>query len=261
MNSSSPLVWADLARDVVVVRGADAAQFLHSQLAQDIVDMEPGTGRHSLLLDPTGHVVALLRVVRHADDLFTMDTESGFGQSVIDRLRRYVLRSDVTMEVSSWVVRAFRGSGVTEALSDRSGAVPAHWSDADGLDIVGEASLLPNVGEPTEPEHVAMLRVEARWPAMGVDILAGDIPATTGVVPVSVSFTKGCYPGQELVERMDARGTGAPVQIRVLNREPVAVGSRVTQDGVDVGTVTSMGVTKMLARMARSSTLGEPLQK
>lgn len=254
------LVWADLDRDVVTVRGADAGRFLHSQLAQSIDDMAPGSGRHSLLLDPTGHVVALVRVVRHDDHLFTMDTDGGFGQAVIDRLRRFVLRSDVAMEISPWVVRGFRGPGVVAALPAGTVAVVAHWDAADGVDVIADRSGLPVVGEQTEPEHVSMMRVDARWPRMGVDILAGDLPATTGVLAAAVSFTKGCYPGQELVERMDSRGSSAPVQVRILDRQAVPVGSRLIQDGSDVGTVTSMGAVKMLARLSRNSTLGEPLQ-
>ncbi|NBU16578.1 MAG: hypothetical protein EBS48_06120, partial [Actinobacteria bacterium] len=85
------LVHADLPRDVVIVQGDDAAQFLHSQLAQDIASVPVGGSVHSLLLAPTGHVVALVRVVRHVDTVFTLDVEQGFGEKVIARLQRFVL--------------------------------------------------------------------------------------------------------------------------------------------------------------------------
>jgi folate-binding protein YgfZ len=86
-------------------------------------------------------------------------------------------------------------------------------------------------------------RVAAGWPRMGFEIVPGEtIPAVTGVVPVAVNFTKGCYPGQELVERMDSRGADAPRSLRVVE---VADGARVgdsltDSDGADVGTLTSV---------------------
>lgn len=253
------LVWADIPRDVVVVRGADAGAFLHSQLAQDIASLTVGGSTHSLLLEPTGHVVALLRVVRHEEQLFTLDTDQGFGQSMIDRLKRFILRSDVSMEMSSWRVRAFRGDGVNSIAQSSHHHVVAYRHSDEGIDVIGESDELPTIGEQTEPEHIDMFRVDACWPRMGVDVLVGDIPATTGVVGLACSFSKGCYPGQELVERMDARGSQAPVEIRALPRDGVGVGSRIQNNGADVGTVTSIGFTRALARCGRQSGVGEPL--
>ena len=62
---------------------------------------------------------------------------------------------------------------------------------------------------------------------MGFEIVPGEtIPAVTGVVPVAVNFTKGCYPGQELVERMDSRGADAPKSLRIVEVEPRRGGGR-----------------------------------
>lgn len=255
----STLVWADIARDVVAVRGTDAGAFLHSQLAQDIASLEIGASVHSLLLEPTGHLVAIVRVIRHEETMFTLDVERGFGQSLIDRLKRFILRSDVALELTDWSVRAFRGEGIENLSSGDYFAVTSYWNPVQGVDVVGVTALLPEVGEKTEKEHIDMFRVEAQWPQLGTDVLVGDIPATTGVVVATVSFTKGCYPGQELVERMDSRGTTAPVVVRVMARDDVGVGSRVLDDGKDVGTITSIGFTRALGRCSRQSTVGEPL--
>lgn len=256
---SAPVVWADVERDVVVVQGGDAQSFLHSQLAQDVSTLAVGESRHSLLLEPTGHVTALLRVVRHNDDTFTLDVEAGLGQSLIDRLQRFVLRSKVTMCHSDWGVRAFRGPGAMSVVGQVSGRAVPEWGGDDAVDVVGPVAHLPKVGAPTEPAHIDMLRVDTRWPRMGVDILVGDIPATTGVVEAAVSFSKGCYPGQELVERMDSRGASAPVLLRVMSREGLAVGARIKRDGRDVGTVTSIGRVLAMCRLERNSDVGEPL--
>ena len=253
------IVWADIAREVIVVQGDDAQTFLHSQLANDIASLDVGTSIHSLLLEPTGHVSALVRVVRHEDTVFTLDVEAGFADAVIARLQRFVLRAKVTMRRSDWVVRAFRGSDAVREIGVGAGRAIPYWDSADEIDVVGDVSLAPTLGEVTEPERIDYLRADARWPKLGVDVLVGDIPGTTGILSVAVSFTKGCYPGQELVERMDSRGTTAPVVIRALPREGLGVGARVMENDQSVGTVTSIGAHIALARIARTSTVGEPL--
>jgi folate-binding protein YgfZ len=253
------IVWADAERDVVFAQGSDAAAFLHSQLAQDISALAIGGSAHSFLLEPTGHITTLLRVVRHSDSVFTLDTDAGHGASIIQRLQRFILRADVKLSHSDWRVRAFRGDNAAEAVGAVPGAAIHGWGGTDAIDVVGEFSTLPIIGEETEPGHIDVLRVESRWPRVGVDILVGDIPATAGVTSIAVSFSKGCYPGQELVERMDSRGANAPVVLRVIPRDGVGVGMRIEHDGKFLGTVTSVGNTVAFARLDRTSTVGEPL--
>ncbi len=96
-------------------------------------------------------------------------------------------------------------------------------------------------------------RIAACWPKMGVEILPGEtIPAETGLADVAVSFTKGCYPGQELVERMDSRGSTAPRHLSVLPARAGDVpGAAVCHDGAEIGTITSVGTTQVLAYVKR----------
>ena len=255
----SEVIWADLERDVVIVQGDDAASFLHSQLANDIVSMAVGESRHSLLLEPTGHIASLVRVIRHADTVFTLDVERGFGEAVITRLQRFILRAKVTMKLSDWVVRAFRGSGAAQLVGPGAGRAIPYWGSSDQIDVVAEKSLLPECGQSAELSECDRIRTDACWPRLGVDVLVGDIPATVGVLPSVVSFTKGCYPGQELVERMDSRGSLAPVVLRKVANNAFAVGDTLFEDDKSVGEVTSVGSLWALARVSRSSTLGEPL--
>jgi len=253
------LVWADSDRDVIHVRGADAQAFLHSQLAQNIAGLQVGDSAHSLLLEPTGHVHSLVRVVHHSAEFFTLDVDRGYGESIITRLKRFVLRSKVELSVSDWVVRSFRGAGAQDAVGSLPGRAVVAWGDTDAVDIVAALGNAPEAGEQTEAAHIDMFRVDARWPRLGVDVLVGDIPATTGVVTFAVSFTKGCYPGQELVERMDSRGADAPVNVRIMARDGVGVGSRVELSPQDSGTVTSIGFTHAIVRVGRGSQIGQPL--
>ncbi len=94
--------------------------------------------------------------------------------------------------------------------------------------------------DPSDDHETA--RIAAGWPRMGCEIVPGEtIPAVTGVVPVAVDFTKGCYPGQELVERMDSRGADAPRTLRIVDVPADAVaGDPLVVDGVEVGTITSV---------------------
>jgi len=255
----SELIWADLARDVVIVQGDDAATFLHSQLANDISSMLVGESRHSLLLEPTGHISSLVRVVRHADTVFTLDVEAGGGETVVTRLKKFILRAKVTLKVSDWVVRAFRGDNAAALVGSGAGRAIPYWGSPDEIDVVAERSQLPEIGKSAELSEIDVTRVDAHWPRLGADVLVGDIPATVGLLPTVVSFTKGCYPGQELVERMDSRGSLAPVVVRKITNHEYAVGDTLFEGDENVGLVTSVGTQWALARVSRNSALGEPL--
>jgi folate-binding protein YgfZ len=98
--------------------------------------------------------------------------------------------------------------------------------------------------------------------ADGGEIVPGQtIPAVTGVVPVAVNFTKGCYPGQELVERMDSRGADAPMSLRIVDVPAGTVGGDpLVVDGVEVGTITSVSPQGGLAlgMVRRGHDVGRP---
>lgn len=105
-------------------------------------------------------------------------------------------------------------------------------------------------------------RVEFGWPAMGREIVPGEtIPAGLGLNRIAVSFTKGCYPGQELVERMDSRAAEAPRTLRRL-RVPAgsAAGDAVLDGDEPVGELTSVAGTAAMAWIKRTSDLGDTVQ-
>ena len=121
------------------------------------------------------------------------------------------------------------------------------------VDADDELALAERAGP--SPGHEAE-RIAAGWPRMGAEIVPGDtIPAVTGVVPLAVNFTKGCYPGQELVERMDSRGADAPRSLRIVD---VADGTAVGDVVDDVAEVTSVSGTTALAYVKRGADLGRP---
>jgi folate-binding protein YgfZ len=108
------------------------------------------------------------------------------------------------------------------------------------LRVKADISVRPAVSMP--PPWGMGDRVEARWPAMGKELDERTIPAETGLVDQAVSFTKGCFTGQELVARIDSRGGHVPRHLRLLELDaPAPEGATVEVGGVERGRVTSVG--------------------
>ena len=124
--------------------------------------------------------------------------------------------------------------------------------------ISAETSIGESIGEPADERA----RIELGWPRLGAEIVPGEtIPGGTGLTGIAVSFTKGCYPGQELVERMDSRAAQAPRSLRRLTvAEGTEVGDPVTDGDDEVGAVTSVAGTAALGWVKRSSDVGTVVQ-
>lgn len=105
-------------------------------------------------------------------------------------------------------------------------------------------------------------RIQIGWPRLGAEIVPGEtIPAGTGLTGVAVSFTKGCYPGQELVERMDSRSADAPRSLRRLHvAHGASPGDPVVDGDDEVGVLTSVAAPHALAWIKRSSDLGDAIE-
>jgi tRNA-modifying protein YgfZ len=203
-----------LDRDVVRVAGPDAASYLQGQLSQDVDALGMGEGRESLLLSPQGRVDAYLRVAKLADDEFVLDVESGFGHAVIERLERFRLRTKVDFDPLQWACTGLRGPASREAVTgDPLLRLDADWPGLVGIDLLGPRphdNDLPWVAAGTvecPAEAWEAARIEAGQPVLGREIDERTIAAEVGVVERAVSFTKGCFTGQELVARLDARGS------------------------------------------------------
>jgi tRNA-modifying protein YgfZ len=211
-------------RDAVAVRGEDAETYLQGQLSQDLSALAIGSSADSLLLEPDGKLTALLRVTRTDGQGFVLDVDGGYGESVTARLRRFLLRSKVELESLDWRCLSLRGPAVPEAAAGLLSALTEHgvlvlpfeWNGWTGVDLLGPADVvlgpddLPPALVRCSADAVEACRIVAGVPAMGTELTAKTIPAETGLVERTVSFTKGCYTGQELVARIDARGSNVP---------------------------------------------------
>ena len=211
------------ARDTVAVRGPDAEAYLQGQLSQDVEALAVGASADALLLEPDGKLSALLRVTRTDGQGFVLDVEGGYGRAVATRLGRFLLRSKVEIEHLDWRCLSLRGAAVGEAaagllaaLAERGVlALPFAWNGWTGIDLLGpddgvlgpDAGALPAGLVACGAEAVEACRITSGIPAMGTELTDKTIAAEAGLVARTVSFTKGCYTGQELVARIDSRGS------------------------------------------------------
>jgi folate-binding protein YgfZ len=221
----------EVPRDFVRASGPDAITFLQGQLSQDIAVLPVGASAWSLLLQPQGKLDAWLRVSRLGDDEVVLDVDGGWGEAVVTRLQRFKLRTRCELEpLVDWRCVALRGPRSTAALgrageveggddAGRAGAAGASgaivvadagWPGLPGVDLLGPGVTLPDGVRSCGIVAYHNVRIESGVPLMGAELGTGTIPAEAGIVEASVSFTKGCYTGQELVARIDSRGSNVP---------------------------------------------------
>jgi tRNA-modifying protein YgfZ len=225
----------ELDRDVLEATGPDAASFLHGQLSQAIEPMAVGESRWSFLLQPQGKVEAIVRLTRTGPERFVLDTDAGYGPKVIDSLSRFKLRTRIELETLPWRVVGLRGPGAAAV----GAAAELDVAATGGRDLLGPEPSVPADLPRLTPGEAEALRILAHEPRLGIDVDESTIPQETGIADALVDFAKGCYRGQELVERIHSRG-GVRRRLQVLDTAgPVTPGDPVTADGADIGRVTS----------------------
>jgi len=248
----------ELDRDVATLSGPDAVSFLHSQVSADVTSLDVGASTWSLLLEPNGKLTVWGRVTRTGDEELVFDVDAGWGEVAAARLRRFLLRVDLTIEVGSRRCLALRGprsAPVVDLLQlpDDAFVAPVDWRGLPGVDVVSRERVdVPGELQTHGRDVLEVMRVEQGWPAMGRELDASTIPAEAGawLIESSVSFTKGCYTGQELVARVHSRGSHTPRHLRGLvfddSASPPEPGTPVLADGVERATVTSAAVSVRL---------------
>lgn len=252
--------WVRLDRDVITVSGPDAGAYLQGQLSQDVLGLGEGSSAWSWLLAPTGKVDALLRVSHRPGGGWLLDTDAGWGQAVLARLQKFKLRTKADLALTPATVIGLRGgewpagpglpgggpAGQEPATREPDTVARPPWPGMAGADIIhlgdGDAgvSVAADVPEMGESAYRAV-RMRAGQPRMGAELGEKTIPGETGLVPFTVSFTKGCYTGQELVARIDSRGGNVPRHLcRLLMDRELPAGTELLDAGQPAGTVTSV---------------------
>jgi folate-binding protein YgfZ len=209
---TSPAV-ARVSRAFLRVDGPDAADYLQRMVSNDVDALAVGDACDALLLTAKARVIAPLRIVRRADDDFLLLTEPELGERVRTELvrMRFAAKAEIEPEEhEAWLVL-----GGEEVLDER----PAG-------DEVGE-------------EELERWRIESGIPRWGREIDDRVLPAEAGLDETHVSFTKGCYPGQEPIARQRYRGK-VNRKLRVLEIDGDArPGDELLLDGKKVGRITS----------------------
>jgi folate-binding protein YgfZ len=240
----------DPRREALRVSGPEATSFLQGQCSQDVAAVAPGASVWSWVLQPTGKVEALIRLTRTAGDAWILDTDIGWADAVVARLTRFRLRTKVDIELTGWRVVGVRGraAATAAAFTGRDGGeggvvvAAADWPGLTGVDLLGPSVVVPAHLPVADAAAWEAARIEAGIPVMGAELTERTIPGETGLIERTVSFTKGCYTGQELVARIDSRGGHVARHLTgLLLAGPVAAGTTLSgADGLEAGTLTSV---------------------
>lgn len=216
------------SRGMLLVHGPDAAEFLQGQLTNDIEALPAGAGCYAALLDRKGHLQADMRVLRLAPNELWIDTEPEGVEAARRHLEMYKIGREVEVSdlggeralISLIGPRSFSLAG-TAALPEHAsegasvgGALCLAVGTADGIDLIATGTdgprlrqaLLAAGAKEVDPEAVEILRIEAGRPRFGAEMGTETMPAEAGIVDAAVSFTKGCYIGQEPVARLHYKG-------------------------------------------------------
>jgi folate-binding protein YgfZ len=248
-------------RGKLAVRGRDAAEYLQGQLTNDVEALAPGEGCYAALLDRKGHVQADMRVLRTADEELLLDTEPEGAEAARRHLDMYKIgrEVDVADETDGRAMLSLIGPGAGRVAGDvalaehasragRVGGVEALLvGTADGIDLIApagdavalRAALLDAGAVEVGAGAAEIVRIEAGRPRFGAEMSPETMPAEAGIVDAAVSFTKGCYIGQEPVARLHYKGRPNRHLRGLELSAPVEPGTRLRLGEREVGSVGS----------------------
>jgi folate-binding protein YgfZ len=261
----------------IAVRGKDRKEYLHGLLTNDIRGLTPGRGCYAAWLTPQGRMLTDLHLF-DLDDMVLLDVPAQLSGATLQRLDRSLFSEDVQLSDLShalapvWVHGPAAGGAVQQVLAPASAL--DSWVDYQNerLDFMGGTVVLvrvdqlgvPGFGIYIDPAHNADLRraleaggarqvdsatietcrVEAGYPLFGVDMTEETIPLEAGIEDRAISFTKGCYVGQEVIIRVLHRGHGRVVRKLVglrLTAMP-SRGAKILVADREIGWITSAAI-------------------
>jgi tRNA-modifying protein YgfZ len=215
-------------RGKLIVSGGEAAEYLQGQLTNDVEALAPGEGQYAALLDRKGHMQADMRVVRLSAEEIWIDTEPEALEAARRHLEMYkigreVVIADLTGERAILSLIGPRsveiaGTAVLPEYACEAASVAGvdclAVGTAVGIDLIAKSGHAERLREAltvagaveVSLEAAEVLRIEAGAPRFGAEMSAETMPAEAGIVERAVSFTKGCYIGQEPVARLHYKG-------------------------------------------------------
>src|SRR5689334_5288412 len=210
-------------REFVRVAGPDAVDYLQRMVSNDVEALAAGEACPALLLTAKARLIAPLVVLRRGDEDFLLLTEPGLGETVRTQLARMRLRAQCEIEPEQ------HDSVLVFGASD---GFATDWPGArEALD----AGLEPTLSE----DELELRRIESGVPRWERELDDRILPAEAGLEDTHISFSKGCYPGQEPVARLHFRGhPNRGLRVVALDEMP-EYDALLLHDGREVGRVTS----------------------
>jgi tRNA-modifying protein YgfZ len=269
----------DLRLGILAATGPDRQKFLQGMLSNDVLAHKPGEGCLAALLDVKGHVVALLRVLL-TEKLVWLELPAGRVERVEVMLNHYRVAAPVRFQAEPLAAIGLVGPKAGDLLRAAGAELPADAPESHRESTIGgrpvrlsRDSELPGGGFMVHAQGDAAaavrdalvgagvvaldaatldaVRVEAGRPWYGPDVTEANLLHETGLVPERCSFSKGCYIGQEVVARLDARGGNVNKRLRGLRLSaPSAALAEVAVAGKNVGQVTTAAVSPRLGPIA-----------
>jgi folate-binding protein YgfZ len=268
--------WIDLSgRGKIRVSGEDRVRFLHAMTTNHVEQLAPGDGEYAFFLNSQGRILADVYLF-HLGESFLLDTEPETAGKVFQHLDKYVIADDVTVadETTEWSTVGLEGSDAAASLEALGAPVPANdcgialW----GARLVARAAATGPIGfrifapASERPELLAQLagaaipeadaeaartvRLEHAKPRYGEEITERYLTQETAQLH-AVNFNKGCYLGQEIVERVRSRAQIhrrlAAVHIR--SSVPPPPGTKLKVDGKDAGEIASAAFSPALGEV------------
>jgi len=251
------------ARGRILARGRDRARLLHNLTSNEVKKMTPGSGCYAFLLSPQGRIQADLHLLCF-ENHFLLDTDPELREKVYQHIRRYIIADQVELvDVSAETGEvALEGPGAAAVLAGLQAPNPggdySHlpWGDATiaAMSLSGQPGFrifcpqpddlvhrLAAVGaKPVTEADIRLVRIENGKPLFGEDIRETSLPQETQQMH-AVSFTKGCYLGQEIVERIRAQGhvNKKLVRVEIDSADAPASGTKLSAKGAEAGELTS----------------------
>lgn len=242
---------------LIVAHGDDATSFLQSLVSQDLDPLRDGDAAPALLLSPQGKLDVALRILRTGDEWW-LDTDPDYAARLLASLTRFRIRVKVDLEDRTATTGLLSTVGVpVDAVPEGVHALPTDWAGRPGFDLLGPLDAVQAMSDTLDPsverwtpERFEVFRIEAGTPRLGVDIDDSTIPQEAFLERDAVSFTKGCFVGQELVCRIDTRGHVNRYLrgVRIPDGPTPPPGATVVVDGTDRGTLTSVAAVPGEAR-------------
>jgi tRNA-modifying protein YgfZ len=254
-------------RGKIRVIGDDRARLLHAMTTNDVEHLKPGEGCYAFFLNAQGRILGDVNIFCFEDHLL-LDTEPETRTKIFEHLERYIIADDVTIEDQTDRIAtiAIEGPGAAEALQQVGAPTPEapyswlRWGDsivaridstgAGGFFVFTPAAQQIEIDAPwATAEDARIIRIEHERPRYGEEMTERNLVQETGQLQ-GVHFNKGCYLGQEIVERVRSRAQIHRVLRRIVidTAEPPAAGTKTAQAEISNAAFSpSLGKTVALA--------------